>query len=333
MKDGIVNHAVIYGRNGSGKSNLTIAIFDIIEHLTDKNRDVRPYEHYTNAYNESKIAEFYYKFFINGKEVVYEYRKTDYETLVFERFSIDDRELILFDREKHSSFTSKLEGAETLTKTITDQHLSALKYIKNNSSLVDNDENNTFASFFGFVESMLFFRSLNDRYYLGYASGSRKIDTDIIERGNHQDLERFLNEAGIECKLSIIEKILAFDFGRELIPYHEIASTGTNSLFLFYYWFQRIKDEPVPFLVIDEFDAFYHHDLSALIVSELKKTDIQFILTTHNTSIMTNDLLRPDCYFIMTKDKIESLPNCTEKELREAHNLENMYNANTFNVK
>ena len=38
VKNGIVNCSIVYGYNGSGKSNLGLAIFDIIEHLTDNNR-------------------------------------------------------------------------------------------------------------------------------------------------------------------------------------------------------------------------------------------------------------------------------------------------------
>ena len=47
---------------------------------------------------------------------------------------------------------------------------------------------------------------------------------------------------------------------------------------------------------------------------------------------MNNDLLRPDCYFIMNKEEIKSLPNTTEKELREGHNLEKIYKANGFSI-
>lgn len=77
---------------------------------------------------------------------------------------------------------------------------------------------------------------------------------------------------------------------------------------------------------------FYHHDLSKMIVKTLKEIGVQFVLTTHNTSILSNDLLRPDCYFLMNKKKIQSLSNSTDKELREAHNIEKMYKAGAFNV-
>lgn len=41
---------------------------------------------------------------------------------------------------------------------------------------------------------------------------------------------------------------------------------------------------------------------------------------------MSNDILRPDCYFILKNNKI-SLDKTTTKELRRAHNLEKMYKA------
>ena len=127
--------------------------------------------------------------------------------------------------------------------------------------------------------------------------------------------------------------MLAFDFENKSIPFWDIASTGTESLALFYLWFQDIREQgKVSFLFVDEFDAFYHFELSKLIVEELKNTQVQFVLTTHNTSIMTNDLLRPDCYFLMDKRSIVSLANATDKELREAHNLEKIYKSNGFHI-
>lgn len=97
-------------------------------------------------------------------------------------------------------------------------------------------------------------------------------------------------------------------------------------------WYLQILRGGVSFVFIDEFDAFYHHELSRLVINKLKETGIQFIITTHNTSIMSNDLMRPDCYFLMNSRKILPLPKCTEKELREAHNIEKIYKAGAFYV-
>lgn len=337
IKNGAVNNAIIYGHNGVGKSNLALAIFDIIEHLTDKQRNEAVYKNYLNAYCKSDVAYFYYEFLINSKVVIYEYKKTDYKTIVYERFIIDGEELVLFDRSKNSNATIHLKGAETLKTEIDNPELSILKYIKSNTSLEHNDINNAFISLFTFIEQMLYFRSLLDRTYLGFDLGGKNILEGIVKKKNIKDFESFLNDAGIECELSIVEELgkntIAFQFEEQQLPFSDVASTGTAALAHFYFWYQNIKESSaVSFVFIDEFDAFYHHSLSALIVEKLKETGVQFILTTHNTSIMTNDLLRPDCYFEMTKNRINSLSKSTEKELREAHNLEKMYKAGSFDV-
>lgn len=337
IKNGIVNNAIIYGYNGTGKSNLGLAIFDIIEHLSDTNRDEKRYNHYINAYSTVEYATFYYEFLIHDKTVKYEYRKKDYKTLLFEKLSIDDEEIVYFDRVNDNQFVVNLSGAETLNKALQDNQLSALKYIKNNTILSENVNNRVFIDFFKFIDGMLLYRSLEDRMYLGFDLGSRYIADDIIEKGLVADFEAFLNAANIECKLNVIEEVdnkksLFYNFGDKNIPFNDISSTGTSSVTLFYFWFQRIKESKVSLLFIDEFDAFYHHELSALIIRKLKDSGVQFILTTHNVSILTNDLLRPDCYFLMNKKKIQSLSNCTAKELREAHNIEKMYKAGAFHV-
>ena len=147
--------------------------------------------------------------------------------------------------------------------------------------------------------------------------------------------EDFLKKAQIECKLKEIEingqKSIAFDFGKKSVEFFSIASTGTKSLSLLYYWLQRMKiKNEVSFVFIDEFDAYYHHELSKLVIEEIKKGKYQTLLTTHNTSIMSNDILRPDCYFIMSKEEIRPLFDFTAKELRLAHNIEKMYRAGAF---
>ena len=68
-----------------------------------------------------------------------------------------------------------------------------------------------------------------------------------------------------------------------------------------------------------------------MIVRSLRDMPCQAVLTTHNTSIMSNDLLRPDCYFIMSDADIKPMHQFTEKELRKAHNIEKMYRAGVFN--
>lgn len=335
IRNGIVNCALIYGHNGVGKSNLGLAIFDIIGHMTDHQTNDSLFLNYLNAYNGNKFACFSYEFVFDECNVKYEYKKSDYRTIIYEKLTINSEELAIIDRTASDEAIIKLKGAESLKNIISNRNLSLLKYIKNNSILEKNRENSCFLKLFEFVEGLLFFSSLRNNVFLGVESGGSDVAADIIEKGKLEDFESFLNRAGVDCKLGTVtesdKKVLAFDFGAKMISFNTIASSGTMSLMLFYYWLQRLLDNQVSFLYIDEFDAFYHHELSALIVDELKRVGIQFILTSHNTSIITNDLLRPDCYFLMKRDSVKSLAKRTRKELREAHNIEKMYKAGSFN--
>jgi AAA15 family ATPase/GTPase len=335
VKNGIVNNAIVYGKNGVGKSNLALAIFDIIKNLTDKNTNDEDYQNYLNAHSKHEFAAFYYEFEFNKKTVIYEYRKSDYKTIIYESLRIDGIEVVTSDRSVTNTAYVLLAGAENLKTTIDNHQLSVIRYIKNNTVLVDNPINFLFNEFVKFVDKMLYFRSLQDRKYYGLTVGNSDVLENIISLGKVKDFENFMNKAGIECKFQVVKEsgrdTIAFDFEGKYLPFEQVASTGTDALTLFYFWLQSIRENgSVSFVFIDEFDAFYHHELSAMVVEYLKESNVQFILSTHNTSIMTNDLLRPDCYFVMYKDRVKSLPNLTQKELREAHNIEKMYKAGSF---
>ncbi len=336
VKYGVVNNSMIYGHNGCGKSNLGLAIMDIIEHLTDKFRDGSRYQNYLNASSSDEVASFSYEFLLDGVSVLYKYEKADYKTLVSETLWIGGNEVITFDRRNDNIFTSKLKGTETLKPEISDSGLSVLKYIRNNSVLVQNVENKAFLSFYSFVEQMLFFRSLEDRMYIGQDVDKNSLAADIINRGKVEEFEAFLNEAHVKCKLAVIDtlngKNLAFDFGKKKILLIDAMSTGTSSMMLFFCWYLMIIDSKVSLVFIDEFDAFYHHDLSKLIIKKLMQTGVQFVVTTHNTSLMSNDLMRPDCYYLMGNNKIKPLSCCTDKELRQVHNIEKIYKGGGFYV-
>ena len=87
------------------------------------------------------------------------------------------------------------------------------------------------------------------------------------------------------------------------------------------------------FVFIDEFDAFYHYDLSYKVCKELCLLENCHIFTSsHNTYLMTNDLLRPDCNFIINNNKIKPLTDCTDKELRFGHNIEKLFRGKAFTL-
>jgi AAA15 family ATPase/GTPase len=335
--NGVVNKAIIYGYNGVGKSNLALAMFDVVSNLTDKERSVRKYQDYINADNSNDTAEFLYVFKFDDDYVEYRYGKKDIETIVYEKLSVNDTEIVFYDRRCGNNAKIVLAGAENLNYNINQLKISLLKYIKANTNLPETKESLLFDRLFLFAENMLLFWQRDDRGYIGYETGSGDLLKGIIERDNFDNFKKFLESAGLESNI-YYEKdntgkySILYKFNNGDVNFWETSSTGTHSLVLFYYWLQRLKSEgPRPsFLFIDEFDAFYHQELSKFVVNELKQNLCQVVLTTHNTGIMTNDLLRPDCYYLMYKDRIKSIASLTDKELRFGNNIEKMYRAGAF---
>lgn len=335
LKNDVVNKSIVYGRNGVGKSNISLAIFDIITNITDK--DVKRY-YYGNYINvEKETASFLFQFKFNDGTVIYEYEKSDFKKLISEKLTINENVVMAYDRRNGDTAQFNIKGTENLRTDIGDSPVSIISYVKNNAILEDSIEKSLFLEFCSFVDRMLYFRSLDDKRFIGIEQESSSISDDILKRGNLNDFESFLNESGVKCKLAEgtnangdTDIYFLFDNDKK-IPFFSIASTGTTSLALFYFWYQRMKDnKAISFICIDEFDAFYHHELSIAVVKKLMEINAQVILTTHNTSVMNNNLLRPDCYFVMNERTIKSLSNLSEKELRQAHNLEKLYRGGAF---
>ena len=328
IEGGCITKGIIYGINGSGKSNLGLAIFDVILHLTEKQKLLQSYDFYLNMSGRKSFAEFEYTFIFDGHELVYRYSKTNVDALREESLSIDGEEVIYYDFQAKDGFTS-LEGSDTLNVSIKNESpISRVKYVNSNSILVDNVQNQVFKKFIDFVDRMLLFYSLDSRGYEGFMNGSEGIAEGIVNAGKVQDFQEFLKENDIDYSLYECEvdgrKAIYCHFDNKDADFFKIASTGTRSLALFYYWYIRMKK--ASFVFIDEFDAFYHFELSEAVQKRVNEiSGVQVFTTTHN------DLLRPDCYFLLKGNKIKALSELTAKELRQAHNLQKMYKAGAFN--
>lgn len=342
VKDGIVKTGLIYGPNSIGKSNLGKAIFDIVQNLTDKERTPALYSSYANAKHLELAIEFVYEFVFGSSRVRYEYTKLTYEDIIKEVFFIDGVEVV---SRYGDTFHTALEGSETLNSNKLNSKISVMRFIKANAVLADNPTNNVVWSFFSFIDRMLMFSNLKQNYYQGFIVGNPLVDVEIIKKGKLAELESFLNSADVECSLKNLEingqQKMFFYFGdNHYIDFWENASTGTQSLVFFFYWYMQMQADPSlapSFVYLDEFDAFYHEKTAAKVVELLRQTQSQVILTTHDSSLLTNELLRPDCAFNMLPEYKDSdsyvmgpLSSRTQKELRQALNIPKMFRAGAF---
>ncbi|MFK3866488.1 AAA family ATPase [Pseudoalteromonas rhizosphaerae] len=333
IKNNNINHSVIYGRNGCGKSNLGLAILDIVTNIApdDLVRINSLNDSYLNADSIEKEAHFHFEFIFEGNRVIYKYGKKSSDRITYETLTINGDIVLEINRAKSNLASYYLKGTESLIREIPKDNMSIVRYVSRNTILEKDDINNRiFESFTNFVNSMVFFRTLTKGpEYYGPRIDVKRLSSEIINRDKVQDFQDFLNLAGIDCKLIVTgdgdDKVIEFSFKKDSIEFSRIASTGTHSLGVFYYWYLQLTSGKYQFAYIDEFDAYYHFELAELIVKMLNKLDCQTILTTHNISLINNKLLRPDCYFEMDKKHIVPFYSLVHKDLRRAHNLEKIY--------
>ena len=350
INSGKISKGIIYGRNATGKTNLGMAIIDIRSIILGISMYFRRKDRILNADSNDKYASFYYEFEIDGKCIVYSYKKNNKNELCLEMLKVDNEEIfsVNFEEKKLNCNNLSLINAETIqldkyaevikNNNIEDieedviNQIPLLRFILNNAALpVDSP----LLKLEDYVERMKF-NSVTQQI-LRRGVRLEESFTDFLSlKNNLRDFEKFLNEMGVKCELQLVKTVeghyeLVFGYNN-LIRFYETASSGTLSLATFYRRYIAIMGEP-SFVFMDEFDAFYHYEMAEKLVDYLKTRyrECQVLLTTHNTNLMTNQLMRPDCLFILSRNgRLTALCDATERELREGHNLEKLYIGGEF---
>lgn len=341
----MISKMLIYGRNSTGKTNLGHAIYDITKVLMNSPMLRFHEEFLLNADASDDFAQFEYTFQFDLDEVVYKYKRANDSTLSEEEMFINgiciyrcdfsnlqtdfyhldkvSAETIQIDRYLDSFLPVDGEESESV------ERLPFLRWLTSNTAL---SSDSVLLKLYSFIRRMRFVSadSLNFRYY----SPSHFYQT-LEDESALKSFEDFLNVMGIHCKLSLNKlpdgKNQLYFAHNTPIPFSETASSGTLALTSLY---RRLKAiQGASFVYMDEFDAFYHYEMSENVVRYIKYMcpNCQVVFTTHNTNLMSNDLMRPDCLFILSRTgHLTPLCDATHRELREGHNLEKMYISGEF---
>lgn len=335
IRDGVVKNGIIYGPNGAGKSNFGLAIFDIANHLSHKWKKPDYYLNYACACCRMEPVEFEYSFLFDNHTVLYNYSKVASELkgdIVSEHLIIDGK-VVLLKNADVLKVSQEFGLSEIAVQNLKDSanNISIVNYLL---GAVPLPKDHPLLRLRDFVENMLFFRSLDYREFIGLKEGGSNVEEYIIKNNLANDFASYLRDvSGQEYEFAPNaqgDTTLFCMMQGEKIPFQWVASTGTRNLELQYYWLNEMNNASLVF--IDEFDAFYHHELSYKICKLLFDGSNQVFVTTHDTFLLSNDLLRPDCFFILRDNNISAICDLTDKELRFAHNLEKLYRGGTFGL-
>ena len=315
IKDGVISKAIVYGKNSSGKSNLGYALFDIVNVLTNKNIEpmqINPAS-FLNADNDEKNARFEYVFEKDGKEISFIYEKSAPQTLAYEELSVEKELIYSYDFiNKEKCFENlDLINANGLNLDYLDDNLSLFRYIANNTKQPK--------------DSLV-------RYVMNFVSSMEIENTYswIVENNLGKEFSLFLrDEFDIDRELIVVDNLyLVEKHKNSYLKFLDVEPDSIKSLALFFY----LKHKEVSLLFIDDFGVNYDYELGKKVVLFVKRQkDIQCICASSNTGLVSNELLRPDCYFILNNSELRSFADSTNRELREGHNLEKMLRSGEFN--
>lgn len=342
----LISKMIIYGRNATGKTNLGKALLDIKDNFSPRMDYRRQNGVYLNADSKSDYAEYIYTFKFENKELIYKYKKSSEIKLHDEELIINDKKIFYynFDTKKGNFENLKDLDAATInidrfTESVDVNHneedkatLSFLRWLINNTAI---SKESVLLKLDNYIRNM-FMINLNLQMMPKSRLSNETFYKTLVDEKALTNFEDFLNIMGIKCKL-VVKKLPEGEYqlyfkNKKLIPFLENASSGTLVLMDLYRRFEMRKNSSMIYL--DEFDAFYHYEMSEKVIEFLKNKYplCQMILTTHNTNLMNNRLMRPDCLFILSQEgKLTSLCDATTRELREGHNLEKMYISGEFN--
>lgn len=324
---------LIYGRNATGKTNFGRALLDI---------KILLYGMFRNDENSVLInadsqdtAKFIYEFQFGSDEVVYKYSRFANTELCDEELYINGEAIFKCDF-KNSKFDFQglsIISAETvntkryLNKDEMDNEyvLPFLRWLINNTAFSDDS---VLIQLSKYVRKMDMITVGHDLLY-----SNRNFLENLKNPVYLHNFEDSLNLMGIECKLVLKElpdgQVELYFAHKKLVPFYRTASSGTLALTSLY---QKIVSN-CSLIYIDDFAAFYHYEMAEKLICYFKDKypECQFIMTSHNTNLMTNKIVRPDCLFILSsRGTLTALCDVTERELREGHNLEKMYISGEF---
>ncbi len=329
----VLDKIVIVGGNGVGKTNFGYALVDIITTVTGFTRDIGQMDErcFLNGYSHAGKAEFCYDFIHKGCRIEYSYCKDSPTSILSERLAVDRQVLFDYSASDPASGTFDLarlglseENVAGLDGTVSLVRMCSEKHGSHNDPSVD--------AVWRFARQALYYRAMWKKdEHIGLMDTDDDVEGYIIGNGYLGEFLEFLKDVGLECKgICSSGRELVIRTDEKEIPFSDAASRGTMIMCRLFCWIKRCRDSDA-LIFFDDFDDMYHFTTArAAITKIISSNRSQCVFVTHNSGLITNDFLRPDCCFILESGKLSSLASRTEKDIRKGHNLEKMLRDGVF---
>ncbi len=327
LNDKVSNPIAIYGRNGSGKTSLIMALFQVVNLLiTDKDKLLMFIFNVTKMVENPKDktiditkAKVGIEFILNSKVFRYSLT-TDYEAISYESLEVDD--MLIFERSK-KALVYKNE-----TKEVEANYYPSLRELSNESS----SDVDSVSQAYRFLSNIAISIDGNEEY-LANTLGKKGFMEAMVDYSN--DVKTIIREYksfpvyGIKSKLnSEGKKSYYIDLeksdGKTIELPFAFRSTGMASQSFLLTIVLSLPENGV--LIVDEIEKNLHPLTIMNFFRVIREKNIQLIFTSHNTGILSK--LRPDnIFFANWRDGYSEYRRLSDiyPNIREVNNIEKMY--------
>lgn len=326
----LLKNVNIFGANGSGKSNLIVALKTLAKMVVEPTDDIEaplPYMPFRlNEQSKYNDTEFSIKLIKNERIYRYHLCYNSEEVTLEELYIIsrNDEEKLYFQR------TNSLNDSETLPDNLRDLRQS----VRKNKLLLfeGQDKNDTeCVAVFQWFHSNLIFESTNKRLFKLIQTDSVKknlflkllnladfniVDIDVIEKTESipEELKKMMSmmnsdERPLPKQITTLEVYSIYKkydengkvIGNEKIAY-DMESSGTQKMMsVALTLLNSLHKDRI--IVMDEFDDSFHLSLTKALLNIINSESNmnQFIFTTHNLNLLDSNL-RVDQIYLTEKD-------------------------------
>ena len=332
VRGDFLDKMVVLGNNNAGKTTFGYAMTDIVSTVGGFSKDIgqRNRECFLNRDVPTDRATFHYDLSKKGSVISYEYSKSSPDDILSERLAIDRHTVFEYDLSKSTEVF--LDPGIDVDLPMPDGKRSLILAASEARRLNPDSPAGVVMEFA--THSLYYMAMWKHDVHIGMADEEDDAERSVIQNG-HVDLFRsFLKEVcSIDLDLFAEGDRLMVRKSEGAIPFKDSVSRGTMIACRLYAWIMRCRDRNA-LIYFDDFDDMFHYKTSEnAIRTIISQNSSQCIFVTHNTGLVSNDFLRPDCCFIMANGDLRSLASLTDKDIRRGHNLEKMLREGEFDQK